>query len=176
MNTHVKTEVLGLLKPQIYVTIKKIDKVKAGGHVDNCQVALERLQKSLNQQSAMPNLGCWLANLDTTDVLRLALMTLEGRNPRGVMSMTRVLLVAEGLYRPRGNNEKKYTKRMGRHAFSEYLYRMDWALINNNPTLTVDARETTTITALGHIMMSAMGPSSRVAYWLSRWSKTDHLH
>lgn len=144
--------------------------------MDNRQGAVERLQASLDKQSVMPNLGYWLTSLDTADVLSLALMALEGRNTRAIMSMTRLLMVAEGLYRPRENNEEKYSQRLGWHALSEWAYRRDWALINNNPTLTVDARETTTITPLGRVMMSALGPSSRAAYWLSSWLKTDHLN
>jgi hypothetical protein len=153
-----------------------MNEIIAGGNVNNRKGVVERLQKSLDQQSAMPNLGYWLASLDTNDVLSLALMALEGRNTRAVTSMTRVLLVAEGLYRPRLNNEEKYLAKLGWYALAEYAFRMEWALISNNPTLTVDARETTTITPLGHIMMSALGPSSRAAYWLSSWLKTDHLN
>lgn len=144
--------------------------------MEHIQGSAERLQASLNQQSAMPNLGRWLTGLDNADLMGLALMALEGQNFVVLRSMVRVLMAAEGLYRPRESNEKKYIERLGWHALAEYAYRKDWALINNNPALTTDARETTEITALGYVMMTALGPSSKVAYWLGSCVKTDHLN
>ncbi len=142
----------------------------------NDQVLIKKLNASLKKQAAIPNLGRWLTELDNEDVLGLALLALENEPTPAMKKLVRVFMSAEGLYRARANNEDKYIHRLGWHAMAEHAYRMDWMLISANPTLTRDGRESSSLTPLGELMISAMGPSSRVAGLLQNWSKTGHFN
>ena len=137
---------------------------------------LDTLNASFRQQAAIPNLGRWLTTLSNVDLTGLAIMALEGKNEKKLERLTRGLMTAEGLHRPSETRKTKCLQNLGWHALAEYAYRKDWALIGNNPSLLRDARETAHLTPIGSIMVSAMGPASKIASFMDQWSKTNQEH
>lgn len=137
---------------------------------------ISRLNASLCKGATIISLARWLMLMPSKDLISLALIALNGEGDGRLKGITRALMAAEGLYRPHLKNEATYIHRLGWHALAEYASRKEWVHVSANPTLTSDARETTTITTIGFVMMSAMGPSSKIVSLISQCLKTDQTH